>query len=267
MGRYNKNEKSAAAKQLNNTFSETQFANVLFYIGLFIIIVSLAFILYGFENQFFFLGILISFLGYKRKEYLTKKDIVEENKVEVVFTGEIIVDDLFLYSEKVYTYTSYNEKADRTETIAFYGLISNNELLMVHPSLSYLFKYNAIKNGSRLQIKAIKENGFQKIIEASIVELGIKNLENEQTILQKFVGQKPTHIDHHGEVSFKHEIIYEEPFLAVEFKLLKIRLNPNSKFSELTKEPFAGNYYCNVNGNIIEIDWPTFQTKKIGDTL
>jgi hypothetical protein len=254
-------------------------ANLLIYIGIFLCILLLIDELIPLNVSFIYWGIPMLFIGSFLHRYLTKEreEWRRRHKHYFIFEGEVVVDDVFICAKNLGESRSrFSIESDdgasilysNRYTILYYCVIINDSWHWVSPITSYVFRYNTITKQSKLNVKVYEKNGVKIIAEANIITLAeSKNDNNKNTILEKYMCSIPTHINEFNEVVFLHELYDDEETLYQYFSEVINNFQTGVHFSEIQEGMRNKKFACQINGTIHQIDWPTFQTKKIGDTL
>ena len=254
-------------------------ANAMFFIGLFLMALILLNEIVDLEIDYLYLGVPLALLGGYYSRTLTKEREEWRRKHihHFIFEGEVVVDDVFICAKNFGEGRSgfFIESDDGASvlysnryTILYYCVIINDSWYWISPVTSYIFKNNIVNTQSKLNVKVYEENGIKIIAEANIISIAeSKNDNNKNTILEKYMCSIPTHINNFNELVYLHELNDDEETIYRYFNEVINKFPVGNHFSEIHEGMGNKKFACQINGTIQQIDWPTFQTKKIGEAL
>ncbi len=254
-------------------------AKTIFYIGLFFMALILLNEIVDLKIDYLYFGVPLALLGGYYYRTLTKEreEWRRRHKHHFIFEGEVDVDDVFICAKNFgegrsgFFIESDNGASvlySNRYTILYYCVIINDSWYWVSPVTTYIFKNNIINTQSKLNVKVYEENGIKIIAKANIISVAeSKNVNNKNTILEKYMCSIPTHINDFNELVFLHELNDDEETIYRYFNEVINKFPKGNYFSEMHDGMANKKFACQINGTIHQIDWLTFQTKKIGEAL
>lgn len=241
-------------------------ANLLIYVGGLLGVLLLVDEFVPLKINFLYLSLPMLFAGSFFYRYLTRErnEWRRRFKHTYIFSGEVVVEDLFIYAARLTKYDKYKSRDESSYTLLYYCLIINDEWYWVSPVTDYTFKYNQITIGSRLQVKVYEQDNQKIIAEASIVEIAPYNNLDDSTIIQeKYLGLIPKKVNEFRQVEFEFEITDDEEALYDKLNFIVKEFSTNTPFSQMNLTERNLKYACLVNSKIELLDWQTFKNKKV----